>query len=259
MPLAQNPLDKLSTDLAEWVDQISTQIADGLRGGLAAPGAARLNQSQLLEYYTHQFFNPDGSTNMEGRAHEMARLGPVRFAEAMHDVLDAHPEWKQQVLPPLPPPTPAAPMIPAMAQGGIVTQPTVALIGEAGPEAVVPLTPTPQESLARIGQGASEDIPGQLVPGNVNLNTRPIVRNQDGTISTVRSISFEDDDGREVLIPTVSDDGRVLSNRDAIAQYYASGRHLGIFTTPDAATAYALRLHQQQADQYGGAYPPGAR
>jgi len=31
-----------------------------------------------------------------------------------------------------------------MAQGGIVTQPTRALIGEAGPEAVVPLTPRPQ-------------------------------------------------------------------------------------------------------------------
>lgn len=34
--------------------------------------------------------------------------------------------------------------IPAMAQGGVVTQPTLALIGEAGPEAVVPLTDTSQ-------------------------------------------------------------------------------------------------------------------
>ena len=36
-------------------------------------------------------------------------------------------------------PTPTRPSIPRMAEGGIVTSPTLALIGEAGPEAVVPL------------------------------------------------------------------------------------------------------------------------
>ena len=34
---------------------------------------------------------------------------------------------------------PNIPHIPAMAAGGIVTRPTLALIGEAGPEAVIPL------------------------------------------------------------------------------------------------------------------------
>jgi hypothetical protein len=157
-----------------------------------------------------------------------------------------------------PPPGPAAPPpvilgpngqpIPAMAAGGVVTQPTVALIGEAGPEAVVPLGPDPDVN-ARLGGAPAPS--GQIVPGNIDLNTRPIVRNSDGTISTVRSISFEDDDGHEVLIPTVSDDGKIMSNRAAIDQYRATGRHLGIFTNPDAATAYALQLHAQQATQYG--------
>jgi len=36
-------------------------------------------------------------------------------------------------------PVPDLPKIPRLAKGGIVTQPTLALIGEAGPEAVVPL------------------------------------------------------------------------------------------------------------------------
>lgn len=90
---------------------------------------------------------------------------------------------------------------------------------------------------------------GQLQAGNIDLNNRPVVRNPDGSISTVRSISANFD-GREVLIPTVSDDGRVLSDDDAIAQYQKTGRNLGIFDTPDNATAYAQSLHQDQERMY---------
>lgn len=90
---------------------------------------------------------------------------------------------------------------------------------------------------------------GQLQPGNIDLSNRPIVRNPDGSISTVRSISANFD-GQEVLIPTVSEDGRVLSDDDAIAQYQRTGRNLGIFDTPDNATAYAQSLHRDQEQQY---------
>lgn len=101
---------------------------------------------------------------------------------------------------------------------------------------------------------AAEVVPeptGQRVAGNIDIHARPVVHNADGTISTVRSMSFGTDQG-DVLIPTVADDGRMLSEQEAIDLYRRTGRHLGIFDSPGAATAYAKSLHEQQSQEYAG-------
>ncbi len=101
----------------------------------------------------------------------------------------------------------------------------------------------------KVGEMAALDT-YEPVPGNIDLTIRPRVVNPDGSVSTVRSMSFNED-GREVLVPTVSDDGRIMTNEEAIELYRNSGRHLGMFKTPEEATAYAKRLSAEQAQRYG--------
>lgn len=102
---------------------------------------------------------------------------------------------------------------------------------------------------------ANRFAPGMLAVGNIDLTNRPRVRNPDGSISTVRSFSTEID-GKEVLLPTVSDSGKNLTEQEAIALYEKTGKHLGIFKDAETATAYAQQLHQQQAAMIAGKLPP---
>lgn len=90
---------------------------------------------------------------------------------------------------------------------------------------------------------------GMIEAGNIDLKARPVVKNADGSISTVRSIGVNMD-GKEVLIPTVSPDGKILTDKQAIDLYRKTGKHLGKFSDPAASDRYAQQLHNDQERMY---------
>lgn len=110
--------------------------------------------------------------------------------------------------------------------------------------------PIPTEGVAIPDGGPQQSFKGQIEKGNIDLNQRPVAKNADGSISTVRSITITDDSGQAILIPTVSPSGVVLSNEAAIQLYKQTGQHLGTFDNEKDAEAYAQALHQSQARRY---------
>lgn len=85
---------------------------------------------------------------------------------------------------------------------------------------------------------------GMVTAGNIDLNTRPHVQNKDGTYSTIRTITAGID-GNTVLLPTIGDDGRVMSNKEAVEHYKQTGKHLGIFKTESDANRFDEIMHKE--------------
>jgi len=87
---------------------------------------------------------------------------------------------------------------------------------------------------------------GVLYKGNIDISNRPKHVNTDGSISTVKTISFETDQG-QVLVPSVTKDGKMLTPREAWNYYKETGEHFGVFKDVASANKYADLLHRQQA------------
>ncbi len=87
-----------------------------------------------------------------------------------------------------------------------------------------------------------------LIPGNIDLPNLPIVRHPNGSIESSPYFLLGIGGGRQAIIPTFNENGKILSNGDAIDQYKATGKHFGIFESEESASAYAQKLFDRQVD-----------
>ena len=88
--------------------------------------------------------------------------------------------------------------------------------------------------------------------GNIDLNNRPVIKNPDGSISTVFSMTFgPDEKGQYVLVPGVRTGlNRQMSSQEAWQWYQKSGEYLGKFKSETEADKYAKQLHENQSNAY---------
>jgi hypothetical protein len=77
--------------------------------------------------------------------------------------------------------------------------------------------------------------PTPLVAGNITLTSRPLVKNTDGSISTLLSSYFNDGANEVVYTPVIN--GRIYSDTDARDYYLTTGKHLGKFASGNTANA----------------------
>lgn len=105
----------------------------------------------------------------------------------------------------------------------------------------------------RLDANTTRNSLGQYGQGNIDLFNRPQYKQEDGSTSTVNSMSFGED-GQEILIPTIAYDnnGRAiqLSEDEAIDRYHRTGEYLGKFNNTKDAEDYAKALHNQQEAYY---------
>ena len=94
---------------------------------------------------------------------------------------------------------------------------------------------------------ADNNAGAMIEKGNLPLD-KPIaiVKNKDGSVSTVRTISVNFGNG-ETVIPTVHPKGYIMSNKEAVDYYRQTGNNFGTFNSVEAANKFANDLHNSQA------------
>jgi hypothetical protein len=97
------------------------------------------------------------------------------------------------------------------------------------------------------GGPVPKPVPRPDVVGTIDVTNRPRVKTSKG-IATVNSWSYADkEDGPETLIPHVSDEGKMMSDKESRAYWKKKGKNLGVFSDWRGADMYAQHLHEAQA------------
>lgn len=85
--------------------------------------------------------------------------------------------------------------------------------------------------------------PGMMAAPSMDLGNRPVLHNDDGTVSTERSFSINEG-GKEILLPQIVD-GQLVSKEEAIRHYHETGQHMGYYASPEAAAPFAEAFHNR--------------
>lgn len=101
-----------------------------------------------------------------------------------------------------------------------------------------------------VGYGLERTGENSVENGNIDLSKRPFIKNKDGSVSSIRSITIEED-GKYINIPTVIGNN-IVSDEEAIDYYHSTGEHLGKYKTQDEAIKAAEEISKQQEKRYKG-------
>jgi hypothetical protein len=109
--------------------------------------------------------------------------------------------------------------------------------------------PNPQQgAIAQPPQAVNQQAQpkGLIAPGNLDP-FKKAPSSSSGTLASSLTFPVATEQG-QVLVPQMVK-GQLLTKREAIAHFMKTGQHLGIFDSPENATAYADSLHSAQTNQ----------
>lgn len=88
---------------------------------------------------------------------------------------------------------------------------------------------------------------GALEAPTLDLTHRPYMQNDDGYVSTVRSMGITENDGKDYLLPTVNTrDGHIMGDDEAVDEFRRTGEHMGVYASPEASDSAGERIHLEQ-------------
>lgn len=87
---------------------------------------------------------------------------------------------------------------------------------------------------------------GLAVPGNVNMAARKVFVGEDRKAKILMPITVPVVGGQYAVVPSVDEDGTVLTKYQAISKYMETKQHLGVFETEEAARDYAGKIQSSQ-------------
>jgi hypothetical protein len=102
--------------------------------------------------------------------------------------------------------------------------------------------PEPEKPPAWQGPIRNEKLAsGQLEEGNIDVAKRP-------TALLGKPITVTNENGQEILIPTIDEAGKEMTDDEAVQHYAKTGKHLGVFDSAGNASRYGEQLAEAAID-----------